>query len=81
MPVHASPRGAPAILDAGRETLMLVPFSEQELSDFIFDRIMVHCPKCPDVECIRAACVKVAGDLLERAEIVYREEPISDGGA
>ena len=81
MPAHALPRGALAILDAGRETLMLVPFSEQELSDFIFDRIMVHCPKCPDVECIRAACLKVAGDLLEQAEIVYREEPISDGGA
>jgi hypothetical protein len=60
---------------------MPVPFSEQELSDFIFDRIMVHCPKCPDVECIRVACLKVAGDLLEQAEIVYREEPISDGGA
>jgi hypothetical protein len=81
MPAHASPRGALAILDAGRETLMLVPFSEQELADFVFDRIMVHCPKCPDVECIRAASLKVAGDLLEQAQIVYREEPVSDGGA
>lgn len=60
---------------------MPVPFSEQELADFIFDRIIVHCPKCPDVECIRAACLKVADDLLEQAEIVYKKEPVSDGGA
>lgn len=70
-----------ASLEAGREKLMTVPFSEQELADFIFDRIIVHCPKCPDVECIRAACLKVADDLLEQAEIVYRTEPVSDGGA
>ena len=60
---------------------MVMPFSEQELADFIFDRILVHCPKCPDVECIRAACLKVADDLLEHAEIVYRGDPVSDGGA
>jgi hypothetical protein len=60
---------------------MLVPFSEQELADFMFDSVIVHCPKCPDVECIRAACLKVAGDLLEQAEITYRGEPVSDGGA
>ena len=64
-----------------REKLMSVPFSEQELADYIFDRIIVHCPKCPDVECIRFACLKVADDLLEQAEIVYRTEPVSDGGA
>jgi hypothetical protein len=33
------------------------------------------------VECIRFACLKVADDLLEQAEIVYRTEPVSDGGA
>jgi hypothetical protein len=64
-----------------REKLMSVPFSEQELADYIFDRIIVHCPKCPDVDCIRVACMKVADDLLEQAEIVYRTEPVSDGGA
>jgi hypothetical protein len=60
---------------------MVVSFSEQELADFIFDRILVHCPKCPDVECIRVACLKVADDLLEQADIVYKGEPVSDGGA
>jgi hypothetical protein len=70
-----------ATRDARRQKPMKVPFSEQELADFIFDRIIVHCPKCPDVECIRAACLKVADDLLEQAEIVYKKEPVSDGGA
>jgi len=61
--------------------LKRVPTSEQELADFLFDRIIVHCPKCPETECIRVACQKVAAELLEEAEIVYRHEPLSDGGA
>jgi hypothetical protein len=60
---------------------MTVPFSEQELADFIFDRLLVHCPKCPDTECIRQACMKVADDLLDLADIAYKAEPVSDGGA
>jgi hypothetical protein len=60
---------------------MNVPFSEQELAEFIFDRIIVHCPKCPEVECIRQACMKVADDLLDLADVSYRVEPVSDGGA
>ncbi len=60
---------------------MTVTLSEQELAEFIFDRIIVHCPKCPDVACIRHACMKVADDLLDLAEIHYKTEPVSDGGA
>ena len=59
---------------------MAVPFSEQELADFIFDRIIVHFPKCPDVDCIRAASLKVADDLLDFAEVSYKGELVSDGG-
>lgn len=70
-----------ATLTLRRVTPMAMPLSEQELADIIFDRIIVHCPKCPDVACIRAACLKVAADLLVEAEIVYRVEPVSDGGA
>jgi len=60
---------------------MLLPFSEQELADFIFDRIFVHCPKCPDSECLRVACQKVAAELLDQARILYKAAPVSDGGA
>lgn len=61
---------------------MICLFSEQELAEFIFDRILVHCPKCPDVECIRIACQAVAGELLKEAEIRHKAtEPASDGGA
>jgi hypothetical protein len=81
MALLASAPRALATRDARRQKPMKVPFSEQELADIIFDRIIVHCPKCPDVECIRAACLKVADDLLEQAEIVYKKEPVSDGGA
>ena len=59
---------------------MPVPFSEQELAEFIFDRIIVHCPKCPEVECIRQACMKVADDLLDFAEVCYKRDLVSDGG-
>lgn len=59
---------------------MRVPFSELELAELIFDRIIVHCPKCPDVACIRQACLKVADDLLDLADISYKVTPVSDGG-
>ncbi len=60
---------------------MMLPYSEQELSDLIFDRIIVHCPKCPETECLRIACQKVAAELLAEAEVLYRKEPVADGGA
>jgi hypothetical protein len=63
------------------EFLMRLPFSEQELADLIFDRIVVHCPTCPETQCLRVACQKVAAELLSEAEILYRAEPVTDGGA
>ena len=56
-------------------------FSEQELADFLFDRIIVHCPKCLEVDCLRVACQQVAAELLEDAEIRFRRDPVSNGGA
>ena len=60
---------------------MTLHFSEQELADLIFDRIIVHCPKCPESECLRVACQKVAAELLGEAEVLHRAEPVTDGGA
>ena len=59
---------------------MTVPFSEQELAEFILDRIIVHCPKCPEVACIRYTSMKVAEELLDFAEISYKGKLVSDGG-
>jgi hypothetical protein len=56
-------------------------YTEQQLADFLFDRIIVNCPKCPETECLRIACQLVAAELLEDAEIVHKLEPVSDGGA
>lgn len=56
-------------------------FTEQQLADFLFDRIIVNCPKCPETECLKIACQLVAAELLEEAEIVHKLEPVSDGGA
>ena len=56
-------------------------FSEQELADFLFDRIIVNCPKCLEVDCLRVACQTVAIELLEETEIRFRRDPVSDGGA
>jgi hypothetical protein len=41
----------------------------------------VNCPTCLDTKCLRVACLKVAEELLEDAEIVYKLAPVSDGGA
>lgn len=60
---------------------MARPFNQQELADFLFDRIIVQCPKCPETDCLRVACQLVAAELLEEAEILYKTEPVSDGGA
>ena len=55
--------------------------SEQELADFLFDRIIVNCPRCLEVDCLRAACQQVAAELLEDTEIRFRRDPVSNGGA
>ena len=56
-------------------------FGEQELADYLFDRIIVNCPTCLDTKCLRVSCLKVAEELIEDAEIVYKLAPVSDGGA
>ena len=56
-------------------------FTQQELADYLFDRIIVQCPKCPDTDCLKIACQVVAEELLEDADISYKLEPVSDGGA
>jgi len=56
-------------------------FTTQQLSDFLFDRIIVNCPKCLETGCLKIACQLVAEELLEEADIVHKLEPVSDGGA
>lgn len=56
-------------------------FTTAQLSDFLFDRIIVNCPKCLETGCLKIACTLVAEELLEEAEIVHKLEPVSDGGA
>ena len=60
---------------------MARPWTEQELADFMFDRIIVNCPKCPETGCLKIACQLVAAELLQDAEVLYKLEPVSDGGA
>jgi hypothetical protein len=60
---------------------MIRTISEEELAAFLFDRLIVHGPSGPDVEWLRAACQEVAEELLEEAEIEWRSDRISDGGA
>lgn len=60
---------------------MARPWTEQELADFMFDRIIVNCPKCPETDCLKIACQLVAAELLQDAEVLYKLEPVSDGGA
>jgi hypothetical protein len=56
-------------------------YTEQALADYLYDRIIVNCPTCPETDCLRVACQLVAAELLEDAEIVPKKEPVSDGGA
>ena len=56
-------------------------FTTQQLGDFLFDRIIVNCPKCLDTKCLKIACSLVAEELLEEADMVHKLEPVSDGGA
>jgi hypothetical protein len=56
-------------------------FTQQELTEFLFDRLIVHGPSGPDIEWLRPACQEVANDLLDEAEVLYKVKPFSDGGA
>ena len=56
-------------------------FTTAQLSDFLFDRIIVNCPKCLDTRCLKIACALTAEELLEEADMVHKLEPVSDGGA
>ncbi len=56
-------------------------FTEQELAEFLFDRLIVHGPSGPDTEWLRPACQQVAAELLEEADVLYKVERVSDGGA
>jgi hypothetical protein len=56
-------------------------FTTQQLADFLFDRIIVNCPKCLETGCLKIACTLVAEELLEDAEIIHKLEQVSDGGA
>jgi hypothetical protein len=56
-------------------------FTQQQLADFLFDRIIVNCPKCLETGCLKIACNLVAEELIEEADILHKIEPVSDGGA
>jgi hypothetical protein len=56
-------------------------FTQQQLADFLFDRIIVNCPKCLETGCLKIACTLVAEELIEEADILHKFEPVSDGGA
>jgi len=56
-------------------------FTEQELAEFLFDRLIVHGPSGPDTTWLQSACQVVASDLIDQAEILHKTEPVSDGGA
>jgi hypothetical protein len=61
---------------------MTRPVTEQELTEFLFDRLIVHGQSCPDTEWLRPACQQVATELLEEAELFYRDsDRVLDGGA
>ncbi len=56
-------------------------YTMQQLSDFLFDRIIVNCPKCQDTRCLKIACTLVAEELMEEADIIHKLDPVSDGGS
>ena len=56
-------------------------FTQQQLADFLFDRIIVNCPKCLETGCLKVACTLVAEELIEEADIIHKLEPVLDGGA
>ncbi len=56
-------------------------WTEQEVADFLFDRLIVNFQQCPEAESLRAACQLVAAELLQDAEVLFKVAPVSDGGA
>ena len=61
---------------------MMRTVNEQELAEFLFDRLIVHGPSGPDTDWLRPACQEVAVDLLDEANVVYKEaHRVADGGA
>jgi hypothetical protein len=56
-------------------------FTEQELAEFLFDRLIVHGPSGPDTTWLAPACQRAAAELLQEADVVYKFEQVSDGGA
>ncbi|HLW79010.1 MAG TPA: hypothetical protein VKU44_05355 [Terriglobia bacterium] len=61
---------------------MMRTATEQELAEFLFDRLIVHGPSGPDPNWLRPACHDVAAELLDEANVVYKEaHRVADGGA
>ena len=75
---HPIARG---MLQRWEEAIVSRTFTEQELAEFLFDRLIVQGPSCPDTSWLRPACEQVAEELLNEAEVLHRSEPVSDGGA
>jgi hypothetical protein len=75
---HPIARG---MLQGWEEGIVSRTFTEQELAEFLFDRLIVQGPSCPDTSWLRPACEQVAEELLNEAEVLHRSEPVSDGGA
>jgi hypothetical protein len=72
---------ARGMLERWEEAIVSRTFTEQELAEFLFDRLIVQGPSCPDTSWLRPACEQVAEELLNEAEVLHRTEPVSDGGA
>ena len=60
---------------------MMRTLTEQELAEFLFDRLIVHGPSGPDPDWLRPACQEVAVELLDEANVVFKEAHAADGGA
>ena len=53
----------------------------RELAEFLFDRLIVQGPTCPDTSWLHPACEQVASELLDEAEVRFKVEPQPlDGG-
>jgi hypothetical protein len=55
--------------------------TERELAEFLFDRLIVQGPTCPDTSWLQPACEQVASELLDEADVRFKVEPAPlDGG-
>jgi hypothetical protein len=80
MRLHVRPITS-TLFQGWEEAIVSRTFTEQELAEFLFDRLIVQGPSCPDTSWLRPACEQVAEELLNEAEVLHRSEPVSDGGA